>query len=168
MPRTSLSDLASLPDPLLTYNFDLFITGLSDFGLAMADWSIRCMTTALPGKQIDQVKVPLHGVEVNYMGRQVWSGTLQCTMHETRDNAVRTVMNSWMSLGRNNLQNSGNYKSTYARNAEIVLYDDIPTVVRTIKVVNLWPLSFDDLQLDGSQSTSAQYSCSFSYDWVEE
>jgi len=169
MTRTSFRDVAGLPDPLLTYNFDLFFDSIpGGAGLDSRGITIRCMTTALPGMQIDQVTVPLHGVEVNYAGRQIYTKQFTATLHETRDSGVRAAMRGWMEFARNNRNNSGNYKTNYARTAEMAVYDDIPNEIKRVKIFGCFPLSFDDLQMDGSTSTSAQYNVTFSFDYTEE
>lgn len=169
MARTSLRDVAGLPDPQTTYNFDLFFDSIpGGAGVNSRGLAIRCMTTSIPGMQVDQITVPLHGVEVNYAGRQIYSKQFSATLHETRDNGIRAAIRGWVEYARNNRQNQGNHKAQYARTAEIVLYDDIPNETRRIKVFGCWPLSFDDLQLDGSQSTAAQYNVTFSFDYTQE
>lgn len=169
MARTSLRDVNGLPDPQLTYNFDLFFDSIpGGLGVNSRGLAIRCMSTSIPGMQVDQVTVALHGVETNYAGRQIYTKQFSAVLHETRDNGVRAAMRGWMEFARNNIQNAGNYKAQYARTAEIVLYDDIPNETRRIKVHGVWPMSFDDLQLDGSQSAAAQYNVTFSFDYTEE
>lgn len=167
MARTSLRDVGNLSDPLMTYNFDLQFNGIEDFGDAR-DITIRLMTTSLPGMQIDQVTVPLHGVEVNYAGRQIYSKQFTATLHETRDVKARDFLRKWTRACRNNLTNKGLLKERYAKNATMILYDDVPNVVSQTLIVGIWPLSFDDLQLDGSQSTAAQYNVTFSFDYTIE
>lgn len=169
MARSSLRDVGGLPDPLLTYNFDLFFDSIpGGQGVDPRGLTIRCMTTVLPGMQIDQVTVPLHGVEVNYGGRQIYSKQFPATLHETRDNGVRAAIRGWVEYARNNRLNQGKFKNDYSRTAEIVVYDDIPNEIRRVKVFGVWPMSFDDLQLDGSQSAAASYNVTFSYDYTEE
>ena len=167
MSRTSLSDISGLADPFMLYNFDLVLAsapgGGSNRGL-----TIQCMTTALPGWQIEQVTSALHGVEVTHAGRQVYSKTFQATFLETRTMEVRSRLLAWMMVARNNAANSGSFKSTYAVPATILLYDDIPNVIRTIQVFGVFPTSVDDLSLDGSSSTAANTSVTFSYDYTEE
>lgn len=167
MARTSLRDVAGLPDPQLTYNFDLIFDSVPGGGDARG-LITRCMTTSIPGMQLDQVTVALHGVETNYRGRQIWTKQFTGTFHETRDQTVRSAFRNWVTFAQDNRQNQGNYKAQYARTAEIVLYDDIPNETRRIKVYGCWPMSFDDLQLDGSQSAAAQYNVTFSFDYTEE
>ena len=167
MARSSLQDVAGLPDPLLSYNFDLILNGMPGGGDTRS-MTIKCMTTALPGMQLEQQTAALHGVEVNYAGRQIWTKTFQATFIETRDAKTRFAIRKWIEFARDNKRNAGNYKSAYARDAIILLYDDIPAVISTTKVVGCFPTQLDDVSMDGSQGSIVQVSVTFSFDWTEE
>lgn len=165
--RTSFDDVNNLVDPLMLYNFDLIFPTIPGGGNSRG-MTVKCMSATLPGMQIDQVTVPLHGVEVNYGGRQIYTKTFTATFLETRDVTTRKAMREWMRFCRNNDTNKGNYKAQYAVDASMILYDDIPNVIQTSKIMGCFPISVDDLQLDGGQSAYAQYNITFSYDRVED
>jgi hypothetical protein len=112
--------------------------------------------------------VPLHGVQINFAGRSNFSHTLQITLLETRDNTSRDMLRRWQRIARDWSTNTGSYKETYSTTVEMVLYDDIPTEVKRIKLIGCFPESVDDAQVDGSASASVQISCTLSYDYVEE
>ena len=61
MARTSYSDMSGLPDPLLSYNFDLVIPNIPGGGNTKA-LTIKCQSTSLPGKSLEDVTVTAHGV----------------------------------------------------------------------------------------------------------
>lgn len=167
MARTSLQDVAGLPDPLLSYNFDLIFPSIPGGGSTRA-MTVKCMSTALPGMQLEQQTASLHGVEINYAGRQIWTKTFQATFIETRDGGTRAAIRRWIEFARNNKANSGNYKSQYGVDAVMLLYDDIPNVINTTKIVGCFPTQLDDVNMDGAQGTIVQVSVTFSYDWTEE
>ena len=50
----------------------------------------------------------------------------------------------------------------------MLLYDDIPNVINTTKIVGCFPTQLDDVNMDGAQGTIVQVSVTFSYDWTEE
>lgn len=169
MARSSLRDAAGLPDPQFAYNFDLFFDdipggqGTDGRGLA-----IRCMSATLPGKQIEQVVVPLHGIEIPYGGRQIYNKTFSVVFHETRDSAIRNAIIGWINAYRNNQLNTGSSFSVISRTGEIVLYDDVPNETKRVRVFGCFPLNLDDLQLDGGQSAAVQYNVTFSYISTDE
>lgn len=167
MARSSLQDVAGLPDPLLSYNFDLILNGIPGGGNTRL-MTIKCMSTSLPGMQLEQQTASLHGVEVNYAGRQIWNKTFQATFIETRDATTRKDIRNWIEFARNNRNNSGNYKAQYAKDVMMLLYDDIPNVISQTKIVGCFPTQLDDVQMDGSQGSIVQVTVTFSYDWTEE
>jgi len=169
MARSHLQDVRSIPDPLLSYNFDLIIypkslSGNSDAGRAL---TVRCKSTSLPGSQIEPVVTALHGTEVKHAGRRMWTKTLECTLIECRDMATSNSLNDWMNLIRNPILNTGTYKSIYSSNAEILLYDDIPTVIKTYTLYGAWPETIGEGSLDGSQSTGVEIPLTLSYDYYD-
>lgn len=167
MARTSLQDLRSLPDPLQQYNWDIFVPVMPGTPNSRA-FTFKAMTTSIPGAMIEKVEVPLHGVQVNYAGRANYSHSLQVTLLETRDNTSRDMLRRWQRLARDWLTNTGSYKDVYSTTVELVLYDDIPTEVKRIKLIGCFPETVDDSQVDGSASAAVQISCTLSYDYIEE
>ncbi len=167
MSRTSLTDVAGLPDPLLSYNFDLFFPAIPGGGNSRG-MTVKCMSTALPGMQLEQQTAALHGVEINYASRQIWQKTFQATFIETRDAQTRFAIRKWIEYARNNKQNRGNYKADYGVDAVMRLYDDIPNVINETKIVGCFPTQLDDVNMDGSQGSIVNVSVTFSYDWTEE
>lgn len=169
MARTSLNDVRGLVDPLQEWNFDLFFPRIPGIGGNQTrNLTIKCQTTALPGMQLDQVTVALHGVEVNFAGRQIYQKTFTATFIETRDTGTRTAIRGWIEFARNNRTNQGNYKSDYAVDLEMTLYDDIPNVVQRTMLRSAFPINLDDSNLDGGNSGILTYNVTFSYDLHEE
>ena len=169
MARTSLNDIRGLVDPLQQWNFDLLIPSIPGNGASeYRNLTIKCMSTSLPGMQIDQVVVPLKGVEVNYAGRQVYTKTFTATFVETRDTGTRKAIRGWMVFARNNPQNKGNYKADYARDLEMLIYDDIPNISQQSFIRSAFPIAMDDTPLDGGNSAVVTYNVTFSYDLVED
>lgn len=157
----------------MTYNFDLTFPRIPGAGASTGQLKARCASATLPGPQIEPVIVPLHGVEVSYAGRQIWTKTFTATFNEMRDTKVRRAMRLWIEFARNNRQNTGNYKggsgiNGYATDVILELYDDIPTIVQSTKIINVWPTTIDDLQLEGSSSTAAIYNITFAFDKTED
>lgn len=164
MPRPSLDDATSLPDPFLTYNFNLVFGRGIPGGGDIRSTSFKAQSTSLPGIQIDPVTVPYRGTELQFAGRQLWSKTQEVTFLEVRDISTRTTFRNWLEFARNNNQNSGSYASQYKVDGLIELYDDIPNLVRTIRMVGMFPLNVGDMALDGSTSQAGQLQVTFSFD----
>jgi hypothetical protein len=167
MARTSLQDVRSLPDPLQQYNWDLIIPLMPGTPNSRA-FTIKAMTTSIPGAQLEKVEVPLHGVQLNFAGRPTFSRQLQVTLLETRDVGTRDMIRRWQRIARDMITNTGTFKEIYSTSMEMVLYDDIPTEVKRIKLIGCFPESLDDSQVDGNASQAVNISCTFNYDYIEE
>lgn len=163
MARTSYSDCRSLPDPLLSYNFDLIIPIVPGGGDGKG-LTIRCKSTSIPGTSVEDVTVSLHGIDLKYAGRQMWQHTLSVNYQETRDMTVRFAIKSWIEFARNSRQNTGDYKVNYETVADLVLYDDAAKPIRTIRMDGFFPQNMDDASLDGSSSTPVEMTITFNYD----
>lgn len=167
MPRTSLQQVQSLPDPLQSYNWDLFIPGMPGTPDSRP-FTYKAQSTSIPGIQTENVPVTLHGVELRYAGRTNYSHSLQVQLLETRDVGTRQMLMAWQRLARDWVSNTGNYKSVYSTTIHLVLYDDLPQQVRAIRLIGAWPETIDDSQIDSSSSQAVMTSVTFSYDYFEE
>lgn len=160
--RTSLQDVLSLQDPALSYNFDLFlpnIPGSSD----TRDLTFKCMTTDLPGVAVDPVDVALHGVNVPFAGRKIFTHTLNATFLETADWMTREKFRRWNEFIRSWDNNSGSLASAYKVDSQIVVYNDVPEVVRTCNLIGLYPETLAEVPLDGGASNLITLQITFKY-----
>lgn len=166
MPRSSLADIRALPDPLLSYNWDLFIPNVptGDFRSP----TIKCQNVNIPVVQTDDVPVTLHGVTVKYAGREMYTNQFTATFLETRDMTTRDVIRGWIEYCRNSAANTGTYKAQYATTALLALYDDAGNTVRTVNIYGCFPQSLDEPSLDGSGSQPVLYSVVFNFDFTSE
>lgn len=162
MPRTSLQDARSLVDPLFTYNWDLIVPAMPGTPDSRT-FTFKATSASIPGSMVEQVAVNLGPAELRYMGRENNSHSFAVTLHETRDVGTRGMLMRWKKLGRNNADNSGSYKSVYSTTIELVLYDDIPQVVKRIRLLGAFPETIDDSSLDRA-SGAVSTSVTFSYD----
>lgn len=163
MARSSFTDIQSLQDPAQSWNFSLFlptIPGSSD----TRDLTFKCMTTDMPGAGLDDVAVPLAGVELHFAGRATFTHDLNVTFLETSDWGTREKFRRWRETIRSWDQNTGSPAAAYKVNAMIEVYNDIPQVVRTCQIKGLWPMTIAEVQLDGGQSNLVTLQITFKYD----
>ena len=166
MARTSLTDVLSVGDPAQSWNFDIFFPIIPG-SASSRDLTFKCMTTDVPGTQLEEVMAPLHGVEIPYAGRRMFTHSMNVAFMETSDWATSEKFRRWAEIARSWRQNSGTMSSGYWVTAQLVMYNDIPQVVRTIQLNNLWPTNVSEVQLDGGSSQLVQLSVEFRYtDWV--
>lgn len=165
--RTSLQQVASLPDPLQTWNWDIHIPNMPGTADSRS-FTYKAQTSAIPGFMLESVPVALHGVELRFAGRANNSHSLSVSLIETRDVGTRDMMLRWSRMARDWLTNSGNYKSVYATTLYLTLLDDIPNTVRTIILYGAWPENVGDGSLDGSQSGVVMTEVTFSFDYFDD
>jgi hypothetical protein len=165
--RTSLNDVLSLQDPAMSYNFDLFlpnIPGSSD----TRDLTIKCMTSDLPGVAVDPVDVALHGVQVPFAGRKIFTHTMNATFLESADWMTREKFRRWNEFMRSWKNNTGALAAAYKVDAQMVLYNDVPEVVRTTNLFGLYPETVAEVQLDGGASNLITLQITFKYTWWDD
>lgn len=167
MARTSLYDVQAVGDPAQVWNFDLFLPAIPGSADTRAlTW--KCMTTALPGFLLDSVAAALHGVELRFAGRANYSHTFNSSFLETSDWSGRSQILAWKESARSWKNNSGSTSAAYKVPAQIVLYDDLPSVQRTINIYGLWPSEVADIELNGGESAIVQMNVTWQYDWVDD
>lgn len=167
MARTSLSDLRSLPDPMQQYNWDLIIPNLPGTPNSKP-FTFKAMTTSIPGSLLEKVDVNFHGIQLGFAGRENYAHTLPITLLETADIGTRDMIRRWQKIARNNRTNTGSFKDTYATTVEMVLYDDLPTERKRIRLIGCFPESLDDTGVDGGTSGIVQINCTLHYDDIDE
>jgi len=165
MARTHLQDIRSLPDPLLSYNFDLIIRPKG--GGNGRPLTVKCQSTSIPGMQIESVTLSLKGAEAKYAGRRMYTKTLEASITETRDMSTYNAIQSWFDTIRNPVANTGSYKADYSSTVQLILYDDIPTAVKTFNLFGVYPETLSDAPLESSSSTIVSYNLTLSYDYFQ-
>jgi hypothetical protein len=146
----------------MSYDFDLFlpnIPGSSD----TRDLTFKCMTTDLPGVALDPVDVALHGVQVPFAGRKIFTHTMNATFLESADWMTREKFRRWNEFIRSWDNNSGSLAAAYKVDSQIVLYNDIPEVVRTTNLIGLYPETVNEVSLDGGASNLITLQITFKY-----
>jgi len=164
--RPSLQELVSTLDPLQTWNWSMIfgtIPGSSD----TRQMTYKCVSTVIPGSNLEQVGLEAHGLKLNFAGRRTWSGQWEATFFETRDAGTRTALVNWQEFSRSWVNNSGSYKSEYATKAALQLFDDRPLVVREIEIYGVYPMTVGEPQLDQT-SDIIRYPVTFSFDYTKD
>lgn len=166
MARSGVNDVLSLQDPATSWNFDLFlptIPGSSD----TRDLTFKCMTTDLPGSTIEAVDASLHGINIPYAGRKTYTHTLNATFMETADYSTREKFRRWHEM-RSWTANTGMLYAAYAVSGQIVVYNDLPAVTKTVNLRGLWPETINEVPLDGAASNLVTLQIGFRYAFWED
>ena len=167
MPKTSLENVISLGDPLLQYQFDLMIPNIPGGGNSET-MTYRTRSTSIPGRDIEQATLEIHGVAVEHAGRVIYPRTLPVTIAEFRDLAGYTALYGWSKTIRDKDSNGGLaevYKVPYY---DLLLYDAAgQTAVQTFRCFEGWLKDFPDVALDGAGSAPVDVSFNLIYDYWE-
>jgi hypothetical protein len=166
MARTSLSNVQSIADPATSWEFDLFLPTIPGSSNT-SQLTYRCQSTVLPGVAIEPVTVALHGVELRYAGRAIYTHTFESVFMEGSDYLTRNAFYNWKESARSWINNSGTLAAQYKVNGQIVVYNSIPNVVRTINVYGMWPETVGDYAMDGTASTLVTMTVTWNFDYIE-
>lgn len=168
MARTSLQDVMSVGDPAHLWNFDFFIPFIPGSS-STRSLTYKCQSMDLPGTALEPVDVALHGVQIPFAGRRIFTQTMNVVFLETHDWTTRAQFTTWIEMIRSWRRNSGSFSTGYWVTAQAVTYNDIPVVSHTTMLNCLWPESLQEIQLDGSQNGAVMTSVTFRYlDWTLE
>ena len=126
------------------------------------------MSTDLPGAALDIVKVDLHGVSLQFAGRATYTHTMSVIFLETSDYSTRDKFIKWRDSIRSWGRNAGSLASAYKVTGSVVVYSDLPQVVRTCKVYGMWPETIGDVPLNGAVSDAVTLTITFSFDYFED
>ena len=167
MARTSLADVSSIPDPATSWEYDLFLPAIPG-SADTRQLTYRCQSTALPGMALDPVEVALHGVTLKFAGRAIYTHTFESVFMEGSDYATRGAFVNWRESARSWVNNTGTQSSAYKVNAQIVVYNSLPSVVRTVNIFGLWPETVGDYPLDGTASTLLTLTVTWQFDYLTD
>jgi len=167
MARTSLANVSSIADPAVSWEFDLFLPTVPG-STNTSQLTYRCQTTALPGVAIEPVEVSLHGVTLKYAGRAIYTHTFESVFMEGSDYATRNAFYNWKESIQSWITNTGTLAAQYKVNGQIVVYNSLPQVVRTINIYGMWPETVGDYALDGTASNLLALTITWQYDYIED
>lgn len=162
MSRTGITEVNNVLDPLLSHQFDLFITNMPVGDSRTLATQIQ--TAAIPGYANETVIVRLHGVEKPFAGAGKYNHDLPCTFMESRSLVVRDSIIAWLEYIRSVRNTTGSYNQDYTGIADMVLYDDRNNAIRTIRLFGFYPERIDDFGVNGEQGTDkVAFSVNFKY-----
>lgn len=78
--------------------------------------------------------------------------------------STHDAITAWIRLARDCRNNTGSDKTAYATTANLVLYDDSNSPIRTYVLDGFFPQTIGDAALDSSSSAPVTMSVTFAYD----
>jgi hypothetical protein len=164
MARIGLQEVSGLVDPVSQYQFELIVPNVPGGGDGRS-LAITCQTNSLPGQSLDPVKTTLHGVDLNFKGRPMYTQTLTAQFLVVRDLKMNIALRKWMNYAQDLKKNTGTYKTQYSTQATLLVYDAAQVVIDTITLYGFFPQTIDDQAVDGSSSAPITLGATFSYDY---
>lgn len=146
--------------------------------------TIRAQTAKIPGRTIPTLNTKFMGMQANYAGTEDMSNkTLQITFDEHDDQNVYTILNKWINLMFNSVENTDNgghgsaasklgtrngNSMKYATDIKLGMTDLASDPLdKAIVFHNAFITSLDDGALSYNGSEKVSYNATFQYDWFE-
>lgn len=170
MPKPNLDEIQSIPDPMLSDNFELLFPNIpgAQGDTATRALRLQCKNTIKPGTQMEDVPVELFGHRAMHAGRRTFSNEISVEFIEDAFGTIGKSLESWVEWVRSKRTQSGHFKRDYAQDAVLNIFDQEGNQVLSYKIVNMWPSNVPDETFDGSSATAISLSCSFKYDYYLE
>ena len=111
--------------------------------------SFRCETAVLPGRNLSTADLRIYGPTEKYPYQSTYDD-ISLTFICTDSMAEKTFFNSWMDII--NPTNTWNFKfkKEYVTDININQYDNVGNVSHTVRIIDAFPLSVNQLDLDWS------------------
>ena len=155
-------------EPLRANNFRLFIDGVGVGGSAigvgaLADFSLAVTKAFTPNESSEVAEVGVDNEKIYYAGRQTYEAG-SVSIRDYVDLTGAAVLREWRKLVYNPATGQMGYKKDYAGTARIVQYDPKGSIVRTWKLLKVWPISVNYGDRDQSSVDQVSIEVSFRYD----
>lgn len=166
MPRPTLEEVYSIPDPMLNDSFDLVFTTIPGGGDGRL-LRIQCLSTALPGATINNVEIELFGHKILFAARKTFSHSMTVALNETFDGRVRNSLEGWMRRAKNKLTQTGGFAREYAATGVLTIYDQTGATALEYNIHRMWPTELPDYAFEGSGNQAIRNDMTFTYGYVE-
>ena len=163
----SIEQVRNLAEVFKSYQFRINISNPPGAGASIELMQFRCTAAPIPGKQVEEVLVPLGGYNVKYPGRSIPVGVWTATFIEGTDLQVIQRMKEWQEVCHNQQSGVQGESADYKRNITIELLDNAGEVSQTHRMVGCWPQDTPDVALDTASSEAVRYDVTFAYDYNE-
>lgn len=164
MAKPTLGDInVAMMDPMLSDNFVLDIPNLPT-GETAVPLRMLCQQASKPGIMLNPVEVQLFGHTTEHVGNLTYSHDMTVQYLENRKAEVQTRLENWAEYCRSHDTQHGAYKSEYARDGYLTVFDQRGNMVVSYRITNMWPSQVPEVQFDGSNSSVITLSATFKYD----
>ena len=166
MPKPTLEELYSLPDPMFNDNFDLLFTNVPGGGDGR-QLRIQCLSAALPGATIQTAEVELFGHKLIYGARKTFSHNMTVGLHEIYDARTYQTLKNWAAQVRATRTQTGQFSSNYASIGTLTIYDPTGAQAAQWRIHRMFPTEIGEYSLEGTGGQALSQQAQFAYGWVE-
>lgn len=162
MPRVTLDETYSLPDPMLNDNFDLVFSDIPGGGDGR-QMRIQCLGAALPGATLGTVEVELFGHKLVYAGRKTFTNSMTVAFHEVYDGSTYQALRNWQAAARATATQTGGFSDAYMRTAILTIYDQTGAEAASWDVFRMFPTEVSEYQFEGAGGQAIRQDATFAF-----
>jgi hypothetical protein len=166
MPKVTLDETYSLPDPMLNDNFDIVFNDIPGGGDGR-QMRIQCLGASLPGATLQTVEVELFGHKLIYAARKTFSHTMTVALHEIYDARTYQSLKDWAAVGRATQTQTGGFSDSYMRTAILTIYDQTGAEAAAWNIHRMFPTEISEYQFEGAGGQALRQDAQFAYGYVE-
>ena len=145
---------------------------IAQAGSATTKLTFTCKAAQLPGSDIAAIDVPYFGRTIKLAGSrtfQEWT----TTVIQDEDFSVHDAINRWMNAINShagNIREAGNSPLDYQATADINHFGKDGEIIKTVKMVNMWPSSVAPIELGWENNDQIEeFTTTWTYDyWTSE
>lgn len=137
---------------------------------ASSKLTFTCKASQLPGADLTPINVPYFGRMIKVPGSRVFQEWTTTVIND-EDFLVFNSLNSWMNAinsHQGNLREAGNAPNDFMSTADVNHYGKAGELIKTIKLVNMWPSSVAPIDLGWENNDQLEeFTVIWQYDyWV--
>lgn len=126
------------------------------------DLSFRVEAAQLPGRTFATADQRTYGPIEKFPYLSTYND-IDLTILIDDDMKQKAFFDAWMQLVSSNRDNNMNYKSEYATSIIINQYDNSNNKIYSVELINAYPISMNQLDLDWSSDSVHKLSMTFAY-----
>lgn len=166
MPRPTLEEVYSIPDPMLNDSFDLVFTNIPGGGDGRLV-RIQCLSTALPGSTIMNAEIELFGHKIIFGARKTFSHSMTVALNETYDGRIRAAMEGWLRRIKSKDTQTGGFASEYAITGVLTVYDQTGAPAMAYEIHRMFPNELPEYAFEGSGGQPIRNDMTFTYGYID-
>jgi len=135
-------------------------------GMTVEKATYLVMSSNLPGRTFEQSLAPWQGLDYKYAGKQTFADW-DVTFRVDRKADIRMAFEKWCDMIHNTETNIRALPSTYMRPQTAQLLDHEGTPILTYTLIDAWPLTVAQIDLDYAGTDTAMFTVTFSYQYYK-